>query len=197
MIVLLHSLKYCVNTIVYDNHAAPWTISKYYGITIWYPHCAIVPSHLFCVKSCSLWNPPNSVKIGTLCWSLWHIYPMNTKHHWQKRGLGWKLPLRKCSMGSSRQLCTADASLCLATNRGRAALMGSTLILSSAISKAHESSENASYTRIHIHTCMHTQQSQRPPAECCVDMHKSLFSQEWHRSVLCIWWCAQENRRRK
>lgn len=101
MIVPLYSLKYCVNTIVYDydNHAAPWTISKYYGITIWYPPCAIVPSHLLCVKSCSLWNPLNSVKIGTLCWSLWHNYPMNTKHHWQKWGLVWKLPLRKCSMG--------------------------------------------------------------------------------------------------
>lgn len=45
-------------------------------------------------------NPSYSVKIGTPCWSLWHNYPMNTKHHQVKRGLGSeKLPLRKCLMG--------------------------------------------------------------------------------------------------
>lgn len=39
------------------------------------------------------------MKIGFPCRSLWHNYPMNTKHRWQKRGQGWKLPLQKCSLG--------------------------------------------------------------------------------------------------
>ncbi len=46
-----------------------------------------------------------------------------------------------------------DASLCLVMNRGRATLMGSTLILSSAVSVAHESSETAFTYILYIHAC--------------------------------------------
>lgn len=142
----------------------------YIKIPWYYHYCAIVLPLYFL----------QSMKSPLLCED-WHpvLKPLAQLPHEYKTsltetGAGLKTSSPKCSMGV----------VTLTLYRGRVPLSrveqgkGRTNGQHTDPVKRRIHSTWVQRDRIHIHTCMYTQQFQRPPAECCVDMHKSFFSQD-------------------